>query len=100
MPKPYDEVDVPIQRTDNPTTRGRHVFVGEAWSRHEAIRIAHEVYETALTASRTGREIPGRRRDGWASRGLRPGWELDWKAATARLWVDSHSWATSGGDAA
>jgi hypothetical protein len=39
-----------------------------------------------------GLEVPGKRPDGGATRGYRPGWEFDWPAATAGRWNDPYSW--------
>ncbi|MEV4874337.1 hypothetical protein [Streptomyces syringium] len=69
-----------------------HVFTGHADSRSAAVRIAHEVYDQATAAQQARLEVPGRRPDGWTARGYRPGWELDWKAATAGRWNDPYSW--------
>ncbi|MFD9044212.1 hypothetical protein [Streptomyces bottropensis] len=43
MPLRYFEVDVPIHHTTNRQLKGVHVFTGEASSKSEALRIAHEV---------------------------------------------------------
>jgi hypothetical protein len=89
MALPYWEVDVPIHHTtDKDRPRGLHIFTGKASSHSDAVRIAHEVYDQALAAIQAGIEIPGKRPDGWAARGLRPGWELDWTAAKVGLWGD------------
>ncbi|MGW2707316.1 hypothetical protein [Streptomyces sp. NPDC001340] len=85
------EVDVPIRNAAG--LRGVHVFTGHADNRSAAVRIAHEVYDAARAAQLAGLEIPGKRPDGWAARGCRPDWELDWKAATAGRWNDPYSWA-------
>ncbi|MEV7282687.1 hypothetical protein [Streptomyces sp. NPDC093111] len=86
---PLYEVDVPIRNTGG--LRGVHVFTGHADSRSAAVRIAHEVYDQAAAARQAGLEVPGRRPDGWTARGYRPGWELDWKAATAGRWNNPYS---------
>ncbi|MGW1412526.1 hypothetical protein [Streptomyces sp. NPDC002403] len=80
------EVDVPIHDTANPARRGRHVFTGVADSPTTALRRAHEVYDTALAAHTAGRANPGKQPDRWGAAGLRPGWELEWPAATAGRW--------------
>jgi hypothetical protein len=90
MPLPLFEVDVPIRNTAG--GRGVHVFTGRADSRRAAVKAAHEVYDQAAAALQAGREIPGMRPDGWTARGYRPGWELDWQAATAGCWDDPLSW--------
>ncbi|MEU5539129.1 hypothetical protein [Streptomyces sp. NPDC020362] len=77
------QVDVPIHNTANPA-RGVHVFTGVADS-PAALRRAHEVYDAALAAHTAGLEIPGRQPDSWGARGLRPGWQMEWPAATAGL---------------
>ncbi|MEW1548437.1 hypothetical protein [Streptomyces tsukubensis] len=72
--------------------RGLHIFTGRADSRSSALRIAHEVYEAARAAAEAGTEVPHGRPDGWGARGYRPGWELDWPAATAARWVNPYRW--------
>lgn len=89
------EVDVPIRSTETPTLRGVHVFTGLADSRSAAVRIAHEVYDAAREAAEAGREIPHGRPDGWGACGYRPGWELEWPAATAAPWRSPYSWLNS-----
>ena len=89
---PYYEVDVPIRSTETPTRRGMHVFTGWASSRAAAVQAAHEVYDAARAAAEAGREIPHGSPDGWSACGYRPGWELDWPAATAGPWQDPYSW--------
>ncbi len=91
MGLPYFEVDVPIRSTTQPGLSGRHVFTGQADSHSTAVRIAHEVYDAARAAQEAGGEIPGKRSDGWGVRGYRPGWELDWPAATADRWNNPYS---------
>ncbi|MEU2440154.1 hypothetical protein ABZ595_28825 [Streptomyces rubradiris] len=71
------EVDVPIHDPAHPDRRGLHVFTGAADS----------------PAAALGQP------DTWTARGLRPGWELEWTAATAGLWHNPVSWS-SGGDVA
>ncbi|WP_106968737.1 hypothetical protein [Streptomyces monomycini] len=93
MPLAHFEVDVPIRSTGQPGLRGVHVFTGPADSRSAAVRIAHEVYDAARAAQQAGGEIPRGRPDGWTARGYRPGWELDWTAATAGRWNNPYSWA-------
>jgi hypothetical protein len=90
MSLPYFEVDVPIRNSAG--LRGVHVFTGRADSRSAAVRIANEVYDQARAAQQAGLEIPYGRPDGWAARDYRPGWELDWQAATAFRWNDPYSW--------
>lgn len=90
----FYEVDVPIHDITDPALRGLHVFTGEADSPTTALRRAHEVYDAALTAQQAGREIPGKQPDSWGARGLRPGWELEWPAATAGPWNAPVSWTT------
>ncbi|MEV5786729.1 hypothetical protein AB0L42_37950 [Streptomyces sp. NPDC052287] len=92
MPLPYFEVDVPIHRADQPGLLGLHVFTGRADSRTAAVRIAHQVYEAARAAREAGLEIPHGRPDGWCACGYRPGWELDWSAATAGRWTNPNRW--------
>ncbi|MDP9954292.1 hypothetical protein [Streptomyces vinaceus] len=71
---------------------GLHVFTGRADSRSAAVRIAHEVYDAARAATEAGLEIPHGRPDGWGACGYRPGWELDWPAATAGRWTNPNRW--------
>ncbi|MER7112218.1 hypothetical protein [Streptomyces sp. NPDC000229] len=92
MPLPYWEVDVPIQRTDDPTVRGLHVFTGRAAGPGDALKAAHDAYDQAVLLHAAGREIPSTSgTGGWAARGLRPGWVLQWEQATATRWVDPHN---------
>ncbi|MEU6019508.1 hypothetical protein ABZ826_37685 [Streptomyces sp. NPDC047515] len=90
MTLPYFQVDVPIHNDSG--LSGVHIFTGRADSRSTAVRLAHEVYDTALAAQQAGLEMPGKRPDGWGARGVRLGWELDWKAATAGRWNDPNGW--------
>ncbi|MFJ1561569.1 hypothetical protein [Streptomyces mirabilis] len=92
MGLPYFEVDVPIRNTDQPGLSGVHVFTGQADSRSAAVRLAHEVYDAAHAAQEAGLEIPHRRPDGWGTCGYRPGWELDWPAATTGRWTNPYRW--------
>ncbi|MFI9311561.1 hypothetical protein [Streptomyces triculaminicus] len=92
MPLPYYEVDVPIRNTARPSLLGLHVLTGQAGSRCDAVRIAHEVYDAALAAQAAGLEPPGKHPGGWGARGIRPGWEPDWSAATVGRWNDPYSW--------
>ncbi|GHE56352.1 hypothetical protein GCM10018785_27060 [Streptomyces longispororuber] len=94
---PYFEVDVPIHRTDQPGSRGVHVFTGRASTRRAAVKAAHAAYTAARAAAEAGLEIPHDRPGGWGARGYRPGWEPDWKAATAGRWNDPYSWTRAGG---
>jgi len=86
------EVDVPIHDTANPARHGWHVFTGVADSPTTALCRVHEVYDTALAAHTAGRANPGKQPDRWGAAGLRPGWEMEWPAATAGRWVDQCSW--------
>jgi hypothetical protein len=88
---PNYEVDVPIRSTETPGLEGVHVFTGWADSRSAALNAAHEVYD----AAEAGREIPHGGPGGWSACGYRPGWELDWPAATAGPWNDPYSWLNS-----
>ena len=90
MNLPLFEVDVPI--TNITGARGVHVFAGRADSCSAAVQAAHEVYDQAAAARQAGAEIRNIRPDGWTARGYRPGWELDWQAATAGCWDDPLSW--------
>ncbi|MFD5848207.1 hypothetical protein [Streptomyces chartreusis] len=95
MTHPYYEVDVPIRSTESPGLHGLHVFTGRADSRSAAVQAAHEVYDAARAAQEAGLEIPHGRPDGWGACGYRPGWELDWPAATADRWRSPYSWLNS-----
>ncbi|MGW3060641.1 hypothetical protein ACWC98_32575 [Streptomyces goshikiensis] len=86
------EVDVPIHDTAHPDRRGVHIFTGVADSPAAALRRAHEVYDAALAAHTAGHEIPGKQPDQWGVAGLRPGWQMEWPAATASLWNNPSSW--------
>ncbi|MCM2392609.1 hypothetical protein [Streptomyces albipurpureus] len=88
MPLPYFEVNVPMRSTAQTGVHGLHVFTGRADSRSSALRIAHEVYDAVRAATEVGREVPHGRPDGWGACGFRPGWELDWTAATAGRWAN------------
>ncbi|WP_225634546.1 hypothetical protein [Streptomyces solaniscabiei] len=86
MAKIYFQVHVPIRNSVRPEQRGLHVFTGAADTWAAALRIARETCDTVAAAQKADLPIPGRRPDGWSARGLRPGWVLDWKAATADAW--------------
>ncbi|CAM5671178.1 hypothetical protein ACFV2S_06390 [Streptomyces sp. NPDC059695] len=90
----YYEVNVPMRSVVGDS--GIHVFTGTAADAGAALRIAQQTYRAAQEAQHAGRAIPGKRPDGWAARGYRPGWQLDWRAATAALWRDMHGWPRSG----
>lgn len=92
MSLPYFEVDVPKRSTEVPGLRGLHIFTGRADSRSAAVRFAHEVYDAARAATEAGLEIEHGRPDGWGACGFRPGWELDWPAATAYRWTNPYRW--------
>ncbi|MEV2255879.1 hypothetical protein AB0I94_35880 [Streptomyces sp. NPDC050147] len=98
MPLRYFEVDVPIHHNTDQQAHGVHVFTGEASSKREALRKAHEVYDAALAAYTAGREIPGKQAGGWGARGLRPDWALDWQAAKAKPWKNPNDWTRISGD--
>ncbi|MGW5609404.1 hypothetical protein ACWEWI_25530 [Streptomyces sp. NPDC003753] len=92
MGLPVYEVDVPTRSTTQPGLERVHVFTGQADSRSAAVRIAHEVYIAARAAREAGLEIPHDRPDGWGACGYRPGWELNWPAATAGQWNNPYTW--------
>ncbi|MFB7594639.1 hypothetical protein [Streptomyces sp. NPDC056160] len=75
-----------------------HVFTGVVDSPETAQRRAHEAYDEALAAHTAGREITSGQPERWTARGLRPGWELEWPAATAGPWHNPLSWTHSRGD--
>nr|BFD88431.1 hypothetical protein StreXyl84_78320 [Streptomyces sp. Xyl84] len=79
----------------SPDRGGVHVFTGRADSRSAAVRIAHEVYDTARAAATAGLKIPHGQPDGWGACGYRPGWELDWPATTAGRWNNPYSWTSA-----
>ncbi|WP_336317597.1 hypothetical protein [Streptomyces lavendofoliae] len=82
----YFQINVPITNSVRPEQRGWHVFTGPADTWAEALRIARETYDAAAAAQEAGFALPRRRPDGWGARGLRPGWVLDWTAATVDAW--------------
>ena len=86
MTRIYFQVHVPIRNSARPEQRGLHVFTGAADTWSAALRIARETCDTAVAAQKAGLPVPGRRPDGWGARGLRPGWVLDWTAATVHAW--------------
>ncbi|MEU3605503.1 hypothetical protein AB0E83_08600 [Streptomyces sp. NPDC035033] len=90
----YYEVNVPMRSTAG--NSGVHVFTGMATDPAAAVRIAEQTYRAAQEAQQAGRTVPGKRPDGWGARGYRPGWQLDWRAATAAPWRDLHGWPRSG----
>lgn len=92
MPLPMWEVDVPIHHSTEPRT-GVHVFTGRAADPAHALAAAHAAYDTALLLKAAGCEIPASFGDGWAARGLRPGWVLDWDHAATKVWTGLHSLA-------
>ncbi|MFI9374417.1 hypothetical protein [Streptomyces parvulus] len=92
------EVKVPMRNHTGDS--GLHIFTGLAESRTVAIRTAREAYSAAHTAHRAGCRVPGNRPDGWGASGYRPGWELDWRAATATCWEDRYAWCPAGDVAA
>ncbi|MFJ3505037.1 hypothetical protein [Streptomyces sp. NPDC090135] len=71
-----------------------HVFTGEADSPTTALRRAHEVHDAALAAQQAGLEIPAKQPENWGAPGLRPGWQMEWTAATAGPWKRPYSWTT------
>ncbi|MER5886956.1 hypothetical protein ABT160_24295 [Streptomyces sp. NPDC001941] len=86
------EVDVPIHRSDDPDQRGLHVFTGEADSPTTALQFAHAAYDAALTGHTS--PVPNGEPSGWRVRGARPGWDLEWDAATVTPWHNPHGWMT------
>ncbi|MET8665768.1 hypothetical protein [Streptomyces tendae] len=86
MPDIYFQVHVPIRNSVRPEQCGLHVFTGAAATWSAALRMARETCDTAVAAQQAGLPAPGRRPDGWSARGLRPGWDLDWTAATVDAW--------------
>ncbi|MFJ3825489.1 hypothetical protein [Streptomyces nodosus] len=89
MLSPVYQVNVPTR--DSSGRSGLHVFTGNADNHAAAVRIARDVYESAAAAQRAGLPIPDRRPDGWAARAVRPGWHLEWAAATVGLWSEPHT---------
>ncbi|MFJ4840616.1 hypothetical protein [Streptomyces sp. NPDC088746] len=84
----YYEVNVPMRNAAGAC--GVHVFTGEAHSSNAAIRIAHDTYRAAHDAQQTGHRARNERPGGWGACGYRPGWELDWRAATANPWTSEY----------
>ncbi|MEU6122591.1 hypothetical protein [Streptomyces sp. NPDC047123] len=87
MPEIYFQVHVPIRNPARPEQRGLHVFAGSAATWSAALRIARETCDAEVAAQEAGLPALGRRPDGWSARGLRPGWVLDWTAATVDAWA-------------
>ncbi|WP_240450129.1 hypothetical protein [Streptomyces sp. S1] len=92
----YFQVNVPTRDSVQPEQCGLHVFTGSADTWSDALRIARETYEAAASAQREGHPIPRRRQDGWGARGLRPGWVLDWTAATVDAWEHERMFSIGG----
>ncbi|MFQ3556598.1 hypothetical protein QZN11_07285 [Streptomyces gramineus] len=82
------QVSVPAQQDHSDA--GLHIFTGEATSPGTALRSARKVHDAALAAQRDGLPQPAHRSDGWSACGMRPGWQLDWSAATACLWKNPY----------
>ncbi|MEK9522739.1 hypothetical protein ACIOMM_12415 [Streptomyces sp. NPDC087908] len=95
MTKVYFQVNVPIKNSVRPEQCGLHVLTGPAETWSDALRIARETCDTAAAAQEAGFPIPRRRPDGWGARGLRPGWVLDWKAATVDAWQGDRTLRTT-----
>ncbi|MFE9222295.1 hypothetical protein ACFYN3_39090 [Streptomyces lavendulae] len=72
------EVDVPIHHEADQERRGLHVFTGRAAGPGEALAAAHNAYDRAMQHMSAGLPAPDDSSDGWAARGLRPDWVLDW----------------------
>ncbi|MGW1819293.1 hypothetical protein ACWCQM_37785 [Streptomyces sp. NPDC002125] len=85
------EVDVPIHHATDQDRRGHHVFNGRAAGPGEALAAAHSAYDRAVQYVSAGRPAPDDSSNGWAARGLRPDWVLDWHKATATAWVNPNS---------
>ncbi|MDJ0385250.1 hypothetical protein [Streptomyces sp. G-G2] len=85
------EVDVPIHHEADQDRRGLHVFTGRAAGPGEALAAAHRAYDRAVQYVSAGLPAPDGSRDGWAARGLRPDWVLDWHKATTKAWVNPNS---------
>ncbi|MGQ7754411.1 hypothetical protein ACUN29_39190 (plasmid) [Streptomyces sp. WC2508] len=72
-------------------SQGLHVFTGRAAGPGEALAAAHNAYDRAVQHMSAGLPAPDDSSDGWAARGLRPDWVLDWHKATATAWVNPNS---------
>jgi hypothetical protein len=71
------EVDVPGTDATSGQHVGRHVFIGSASSREQAIQAAYDTYVAAALYQRSGCEIPaGTSIWDFSARGLRPGMRL------------------------
>ncbi|MER5418188.1 hypothetical protein ABT011_36015, partial [Streptomyces virginiae] len=57
----------------------------------EALAAAHSAYDRAVQCVSAGRPAPDDSSDGWAARGLRSDWVLDWHKATTTAWVNPSS---------
>ncbi|MCX4784281.1 hypothetical protein [Streptomyces sp. NBC_01264] len=82
------EVDVPIHHATDQDRRGLHVFTGCAAGPAEALAAAHNAYDRAMQHVSGGRPVPDDSSNGWAARGLRTDWVLDWHEATTTAWVN------------
>lgn len=85
------EVDVPIHHATDQDRRGHHVFTGRAAGASEALAAAHHAYDRAVQHVSAGLPAPDDSSDGWAARGLRSDWVLDWHKATTKAWVNPNS---------
>ncbi|MFC8795168.1 hypothetical protein [Streptomyces cinereoruber] len=95
MTQLYFQVSVPIRSSVQPEHHGLHVFTGLADTWSDALRFARETSDTTAAAQEAGSPLPCRRPDGWGARGLRPGWVLDWTAATVDAWEAERIFLTS-----
>ncbi|GGU66561.1 hypothetical protein [Streptomyces daghestanicus] len=64
---------------------------GCAAGESEALAAARNAYDRAVQQISAGRPAPDDSSDGWAARGLRPDWVLDWHKATTTAWVNPSS---------
>jgi hypothetical protein len=88
---PYYEVDVPMHHAVDRTRRGLHSFTGPAAGADDALSAARAAYDRAMRREAVGSTVPDAPCGGWAVRGLRPDWVLDWHEAAARVWGISDS---------
>lgn len=94
MTQVFFQIKVPMTKPTQPEQYGIHIFTGPADTCLDALRIARETCNAAISAQNAGMPIPRRRPDGWGARGLRHGWKLDWTAATVAAWENERTFWT------
>ncbi|MGW1412463.1 hypothetical protein [Streptomyces sp. NPDC002403] len=84
----YYEVDVPMHHSTDPTRHGLHTFTGPATGASDALIAARAAYDQAAQFWAAGSAVPDASGTGWAVRGLRRSWVLDWDKATVKVWAN------------